>query len=240
VGTPLYLAITTFGFFTWLDKRSSEQANRTISQWLKKESYKNIDLASAIINAFDIVYTTPLLSKRAFIRSAVISLISFAVWRIIRESYYPSIYGYISFPFFDIPEIVIPILSNFIILIIADYICLYIVRGCLKLAMVTPIEAAALSILLGITVLVLSGIFAILITTISFREIIDSRIRLATPITVESVILWMIPAVLSQFWLICFVISYLGIRAFYPLFDRLRKRNGFCGREVDIHFKQLV
>src|ERR1700720_4252805 len=73
LGTPIYIAIATYTFFRWLDRKASAQAKRVISQWLKSELFRNVDLSAAIIGAFDRIYTKPLWQVRAFGRSAAIS-----------------------------------------------------------------------------------------------------------------------------------------------------------------------
>jgi hypothetical protein len=77
LGVPFYLAAATYTIFSWLDSNASDEAANVISSWLHGRSQNMPDLGNLIISAFDRIYTSPLLSLRAFVRSAVISL---AIW----------------------------------------------------------------------------------------------------------------------------------------------------------------
>jgi hypothetical protein len=75
LGVPFYLGAATYGVFVWLDSIASDEATKVISSWLHGRSKHKPDLGNVIINAFDRVYTSPILSFRAFRRSAAISSI---------------------------------------------------------------------------------------------------------------------------------------------------------------------
>jgi hypothetical protein len=49
LASPFYFAAATYGFFYWLDRNASAQANRAISGWLKGQSYARIDIQHAIL-----------------------------------------------------------------------------------------------------------------------------------------------------------------------------------------------
>src|ERR1700733_10779057 len=75
LGVPFGLAAATYAVFSWLDNNASDEATKVISSWLHGRSQHKPDLGNLIINAFDRIYTSPLLSFRAFRRSAAISAI---------------------------------------------------------------------------------------------------------------------------------------------------------------------
>jgi hypothetical protein len=69
VGRPLFvgttLAYLTYKLFDWFDrKEASTPRKRAISAWLKGQPYKQLDLKSAVIGAFDRLYGFSLLSIR--------------------------------------------------------------------------------------------------------------------------------------------------------------------------------
>jgi hypothetical protein len=75
LGVPFYLAAATYAVFSWLDNNASDEATKVISSWLHGRSHNKPDLGNLVINTFDQIYTSPLLSLRAFRRSAAISSI---------------------------------------------------------------------------------------------------------------------------------------------------------------------
>ena len=74
-----YIAIVTYAVFSWLDNNASDRATKVISSWLHGRSHNKPDLGNLIIGAFDRIYTSPLLSFRAFRRSAAISMMIWVV-----------------------------------------------------------------------------------------------------------------------------------------------------------------
>src|ERR1700733_15234737 len=79
LGVPFGLAAATYAVFSWLDNNASDEATKVISSWLHGRSQHKPDLGNLIINAFDRIYTSPLLSFRAFRRSAFVSSINWSV-----------------------------------------------------------------------------------------------------------------------------------------------------------------
>jgi hypothetical protein len=80
LGVPFYLAAATYGVFSWLDSNASDEATKVISSWLHGRSHNKPDLGNLIIKTFDRIYTSPLLSFRAFRRSAAISSV---IWLLV-------------------------------------------------------------------------------------------------------------------------------------------------------------
>jgi hypothetical protein len=66
LGVPFYLAAVTYAVFAWLDNNASDEATQVISSWLHGRFHNKPDLGNLIINAFDRIYTSPLLSFERF------------------------------------------------------------------------------------------------------------------------------------------------------------------------------
>ena len=66
LGVPFYLGAATYAVFAWLESNASDDATKVISSWLHGRSQNKPDLGNLIINAFDRIYTSPLLTFRAF------------------------------------------------------------------------------------------------------------------------------------------------------------------------------
>ena len=126
LGVPFYLAAATYAVFFWLDSNASDEATKVISSWLHGRSHNKPDLGNLIISAFDRIYTSPLLTFRAFRRSTAISSIIWSLlWLVptlVRSSYTD----------LDSTDFVIWS-TNLIAVILSDYISLFVVRKMLKL-----------------------------------------------------------------------------------------------------------
>jgi hypothetical protein len=73
-GAWLGAAVSVYFLFRFLDRKASAAATRTIAAWMKGESYRRLDLTATVISSFDLLYGTPLLRVRSFVRSALLSL----------------------------------------------------------------------------------------------------------------------------------------------------------------------
>jgi hypothetical protein len=151
--TPVIYAAATYGFFHWLDKKVSEPAKRAISSWLEPKEYDRAAVAAAILELFDNVYTRPLLAWRAFIRSALITLVISVVLvyeiagfgtyveihlgAVVRRSLFNAIVDTLSLP------------SFLAVNIVSDFIALFIIRRWLCSPGLNPIKALILGPVIG-------------------------------------------------------------------------------------------
>jgi hypothetical protein len=74
-GTPVIYAGATYALFHWLDANASDEGNAAISRLLDLKEHDSKQVSEAFVEVFDRVYSSPLLSKRAFLRSSVITLV---------------------------------------------------------------------------------------------------------------------------------------------------------------------
>ena len=74
------LAAATYAVFSWLDSNASDEVTNVISSWLRGDLRDKPHLGNLMIGAFDRIYTSPLLTVRAFRRSAAISS---AIWLLV-------------------------------------------------------------------------------------------------------------------------------------------------------------
>lgn len=84
LNTPFLYAAAVFWLCKHLDKKASPKAKRAISRWLEPRAHNREALSNAILEVFDRIYTYPLLRLRAFLRSAIITIVitAIAVWEI--------------------------------------------------------------------------------------------------------------------------------------------------------------
>src|SRR5215469_16409660 len=66
--TPLIYAGAAYGLFHWLDENASDEAKAALARTMLFKDYKNEQVASALVEVFDRIYTYPLLRRRAFFR----------------------------------------------------------------------------------------------------------------------------------------------------------------------------
>lgn len=78
--TPLIYAGAAYGLFRWLDENASDEAKAALTRTMGFGGYKNEQVASALVEVFDRVYTHPLLRWPAFGRSLIFTIIVSAIW----------------------------------------------------------------------------------------------------------------------------------------------------------------
>jgi hypothetical protein len=153
LGTPFVAAVAIYTLFNFLDKKASTAANQAIAAWIEGKSYKRLDLREAVIGSFDQLYGVPLFRRKAFLRSASFSLISVIVY------------------FMFVVKLRGPVLGIArglgvigAVIIISDYISLFMIRRCLALGRQSLRMSVLLAFASGIAVvgviLILYDIFA--------------------------------------------------------------------------------
>jgi hypothetical protein len=70
---PFGYAALAYGFFIWLDKEASDEAKAALARTMSLKDYKSEQVASALVEVFDRIYTYPLLrggrsSGRCYLR----------------------------------------------------------------------------------------------------------------------------------------------------------------------------
>jgi hypothetical protein len=231
LGVPFYLAAATYTVFAWLDSNASEDATKVISSWLHGRSQDKPDLGKLIISAFDRIYTSPLLSFRAFRRSATISSIIFTLMIVV-----PAILNFIRVGSgiliggFDLFTPVLSIVAlYFFVTVLSDYMSLPFVRRFLQLAQIYPIMASAVSSIIGLVVIATSFLLFIVGTEaavslwlsysvhgpilIFSKEFVISIFRSVESLSgLSEFVSSMRPAFITHLWLPLFALSTLIAR----------------------------
>jgi hypothetical protein len=78
--TPLIYAGAAYAFFHWLDENASDEAKAALTRTMRWKDYKSEEVASALVEVFDRIYTYPLLRWRAFWRSLMFTTIVSEIW----------------------------------------------------------------------------------------------------------------------------------------------------------------
>lgn len=142
MAAPLLYAGAVFWIFAWLDRKASNEARLELAGRLSSISYDRAAISAAIVEMFDRVYTTPLLTWKGFRRSAWIStalsfvaLLNFLGWWL----------GSLLKADYLIPNVLIPLISN----ILSDYISLLVVRWWLAANWKSPLVQVTIGSLIG-------------------------------------------------------------------------------------------
>lgn len=159
-GTPFISAAATFWVFQWLDRNASARATRSVSAWLKSSPLKQLDVGDATISLFDRVYSFPLFGRRAFYRSAIISLViwSFFTVRPLLLTLVQMIHD--GFPGWVLAGVIFKFTLNTAAIVISDYLSLFAVRATLNISTTYPVRAMFLTFVSGgVAIFIAYGIY---------------------------------------------------------------------------------
>ena len=78
--TPFMYAAAAYGLFHWLDENASDEAKAALARTMSLKDYKREQVASALVEVFDRIYTYPLLRWRTFGRSLLFTTVISVIW----------------------------------------------------------------------------------------------------------------------------------------------------------------
>ncbi|MBR0718939.1 hypothetical protein [Bradyrhizobium liaoningense] len=200
----------------WLDRVASPKAKAAFSKTIQQPSVDNKNVAAALLEVFDHVYTAPLLTWRAFFRSATITTVLsayflFRFWEELTTT---------SAPALTLAAAVVSTLTN----ILADYVSLFAVRPLLFRFGSKPSIALSLGTLVAVVVVYFFSVLRVMAFMLLGEELTrilykpdhpPDEAALAIPFGVT--ILFMLPAFGVFAWLPLFAVGILGARAMVPL-----------------------
>jgi hypothetical protein len=162
--TPLIYAAAAYGFFHWLDENASNEAKAALARTMLFKDYKNEQVASALVEVFDRIYTYPLLRWRAFFRSLIFTTVVFAIYlfelHLYRNHPTPGFFGFFADWSFDYRDReLISVLLN----VVTDYLSLFVIRPVLVRSGTKPV--------IGLTLGAVSGA-AIVLAVDSLRQLV--------------------------------------------------------------------
>jgi hypothetical protein len=242
LGVPFYLAAATYGVFYWLDPNASDEATKVISSWLRGRSHNKPDLGNLIIDAFDRIYTSPLLTFRAFRRSAAITAI---IWLVIYFA--PFLAGLfkrlndpLSAPLNFYLILLVRQMTFLVIFILSDYVSLPFVRRFLNLAQTSPIRASVFSSLVGLVVVIVCLFIFAIASAITAHWVLPYYYALALIDTGNISPTWLLiitrirPAFIIHVWLPLFALSSLLVKLIYLIFRAVEWAQWFL-KQGDAH-----
>lgn len=229
IGSPFAFAIAAYGLFHFFDKGASGPAKRALSNWLRGKQYSTLDLGSAILVLFDRIYSVPLLTFRAFKRSALISVtLTSGIFFYVAELLFShiNIHGKI-------------LLSSLVLSIVAsDYLSLFWIRRCLLSAGTKPFASISEAIIYGLAIAIFINGFVAIINQMSIEGVTGIFVRIkadiehifsdpvaAIPGIISSrlyLALIFMPAMLVNSWTLMLLAGALIIRLIFPLIKMIR------------------
>jgi hypothetical protein len=210
--TPLIYAGAAYGFFLWLDKEASDEAKAALARTMRLKDYKNEQVASALVEVFDRIYTHPLLHWRAFRRSAVFTFLLTLLWII--EIGFATKKVWVLFPFgrYSYSSLFkgffLSIFLAFLTNAVTDYVSLFVIRRWLGLCGARPIFALITGTLISL-IIVFVGIL------LRDATYVLTNLTESDPILIST--FFSIPAFAVFLWLPLFALGIVIVRLLTPL-----------------------
>jgi hypothetical protein len=162
LGDPYVAAVgyaaLAYGFFHWLDENASDEAKSALARtMLRFKDYKKEQVASALVEVFDRIYTYPLLRWRAFFRSCLIT----TVVSVIYVSEAGPHWQYIHFWSGTILQVVkdwIWLLLGLLFNVFTDYLSLFVIRPLLVRSGAKPVTNLALGAVSAIAIVFVANV----------------------------------------------------------------------------------
>jgi hypothetical protein len=222
-GTSLLYAAAAYGLFAWLDNEASDDAKAKLAGTLKLTEWRNKDVASAVVEVFDRIYSSPLLSWHAFRRSTLFTLLvtAFFAFETRDQLIQP-----------DQPISTAWLLGSLAfstaVSILIDYLSLFAIRPWLVRSGDRPIFALVMGTLISVIVFVV-GVFIRVVLAMIFALTIKGGAsgngdwsnfglglaELFVPLRIS--FLFSLPGIVVFAWLPLFALGIIAIRVFVAL-----------------------
>jgi hypothetical protein len=200
---PLLYAGAAYGLFHWLDENLSVAAKAALASTMKLKEYRKEQVASALVEIFDRIYTRPLLSWGAFGRSLNFTWSFFAIF-LLESLYLKQIPGLTLLVFGNPKFFLVALVFN----VCTDYLSLFAIRSMLIRSGTKPVTSLALAGLSGAAIVLLSNLI---------RGLLIFRMSAGSNYLADASLQFMWPAIIVFIWLPLFALGILIIRALTPL-----------------------
>ena len=162
--TPVVYAAAAYGLFAWLEKEASDEAKAALTSTMNLKDYHRTQIASALVEVFDRLYTSPLLGWRAFVRSMIFTLLMTAAYTYEMEvTFGDTLSSDQSQRFYDALQEWIKVHGDIVSLslvtnILTDYVSLFFIRRLLVLSGARPVLGLASGTAIGVLIVILGNI----------------------------------------------------------------------------------
>lgn len=230
--TPFMYAAGAYYFFHWLDEKLSDEAKAALARTMSFKDYKNEQVASALVEVFDRIYTYPLLSWRAFFRSLLFTSVVTAIWIYERDIAVREIVRS-TVDWFDEDQggpiistsvlLVASFLVSFLFNSFTDYLSLFVIRPLLIRSGTRPVVRLALGAVSGTVIVVAASMLRIIAVIGGFHLWLSSQglgeLPLGIPpyLSISANTRFEAPALVVFLWLPLFALGIVTVRLLTPL-----------------------
>jgi len=203
LAAPFAYAALAYGFFFWLDENASDEAKAALARTMSFKNYKDEQVASALVEVFDRIYTYPLLRWRAFFRSLLFTTVVSAIYSF--EVVRPAVMRINQGIGMETNWALWPIsfLTLLLFNVFTDYLSLFVIRPLLIRSGTKPVIGLALGAVSGVAIVLAANLLRILVfaDALTFAEFV----RLAVPRGLRLLLLLPVTAVFA--WLPLFALG---------------------------------
>jgi hypothetical protein len=239
---PFVYAAGIYKLFSWFDQDASDGAKGALAKTMTLRDYDKKQVADALVEVFDRLYSYPLFSFRAFFRSMLFTVVITAIYAFeflpamdylrLLLSKIPVLSGFVIAPTGFVESSLLPALQWGAILygmifstnVLTDYLSLFVIRPWLARCGVAPVFALITAALFGFIIvntgaMLRAGVLIGYILYLAAGQS-DSAAAIASDWLYRSWWLMLptvIPALAVFAWLPLFAVGILAIRALTPL-----------------------
>jgi hypothetical protein len=160
--TPLIYAGAAYGLFHWLDENASDEAKALLTRTMRLRDYKNEQVASALVEVFDRIYTYPLLRWRAFLRSLLFTTVVSAIFVFELRGYFFDPEDLKQYPPITVLNQWEFVLVGLLFNVFTDYLSLFVIRAVLIRSGTKPVIGLALGTLSGVAIVLAANFLRLL------------------------------------------------------------------------------
>jgi hypothetical protein len=158
--TPLIYAAAAYALFHWLDENASDEAKAALARTIRFKDYKNEQIASALVEVFDRIYTNPLLHWRAFFRSWLFTTVVSAIFLFEKRSDLLHIW--------EVGDRLrtagsLFVSTSLVFNVFTDYLSLFVIRPLLVRSGAKPVTGLALGTVSGVAIVIAANFLRILV-----------------------------------------------------------------------------
>jgi hypothetical protein len=150
---PFIYAGAAYGLFHWLDEKASDEAKAALARTMSLKDYKNEQIASALVEVFDRIYTYPLLRWRAFFRSLLFTTVVTAIFVFELRAVYGIYSKYEIYYRVVFERLSLGLLFN----AFTDYLSLFVIRPMLTRSGKRPVIFLALGAVSGAAIVLVAN-----------------------------------------------------------------------------------
>ena len=160
--TPLLYAGAAYRLFAWLDEDASDNAKAALASAARLRALPNEQVANALVEIFDRIYTSPLLHWRAALRSLLFTLVLTAIFILeVRNSEVIRNIGTSADVSVDVKFYGVALVTN----AVSDYVSLFIIRPWLARCGQRPVLAMLSGAFFAMIVVVVGVIIRLSLST---------------------------------------------------------------------------